>query len=96
VKKKKMGEDVDIDEEEIRITSPYEQKNVLTSGNIEMDKKMGGGIPAGSLTIIEGPNDCGKSVVTQQIMWGGLQQGFTITSKGNRLGCRDSVFEIYH
>ncbi|NQE46693.1 putative flagella-related protein H [ANME-1 cluster archaeon GoMg2] len=76
-----MGEEeVDIDEEEIRITSPYEQKDVLTSGNIEMDKKMGGGIPAGSLTIIEGPNDCGKSVVTQQILWGGLQQGFTITS----------------
>ena len=76
-----MGEeDVDIDEEEIRITSHYEQKDVLTSGNTEMDKRMGGGIPAGSLTIIEGPNDCGKSVVTQQIMWGGLQQGFTITS----------------
>ena len=73
-------EEGDIDEEEIKITSPYEQKDVLTSGNVEIDKKMGGGLPAGSLTIIEGPNDCGKSVVTQQIMWGGLQQGFNIAS----------------
>jgi len=73
-------EEESIDEEEIKITSPYEQKDVLTSGNVEIDKKMGGGIPAGSLTLIEGPNDCGKSVLTQQIMWGGLQQGFHIAS----------------
>ncbi|MHC1635618.1 MAG: archaellum protein ArlH [Candidatus Methanospirareceae archaeon] len=75
-----MQKGEDIEEEEIKIISPYEQKEVLTSGNTEIDKKMGGGIPVGSLTLIEGPNDCGKSVLTQQIMWGGLQQGFTIAS----------------
>ena len=74
--KKKEGDE----EEEIRITSSYERKDILTSGNTEIDKKIGGGIPAGSLTLIEGPNASGKSVLTQQIMWGAAQQGFTVAS----------------
>ena len=64
------------DDEDIKITSVYENKEILTCGNMEMDKKMGGGIPTGSLVIIEGGNDTGKSVIAQQIMWGALQQGF--------------------
>lgn len=68
------------EEEEIKITASYERKDVLTSGNAEIDKKMGGGIPANSLTLIEGPNASGKSVLTQQIMWGAAQQGFTVAS----------------
>ncbi len=64
-------------EDEISITSVYDNKEILTSGNTEIDKKMGGGIPSGSLTLIEGANDTGKSVLTQQLTWGGLQQGFT-------------------
>lgn len=71
-----MGEEKAEDDQEIKIASIYGAKDVLTSGNTEMDKKMGGGIPAGSLTLIEGGNDTGKSVLTQQLMWGGLQQGF--------------------
>jgi len=66
----------DSDEDDIKIVSVYENKEILTCGNMEMDKKMGGGLPAGSLTIIEGGNDTGKSVIAQQIMWGALQQGF--------------------
>lgn len=73
-------EDEEIDEEEIKIVASYEQKDVLTSGNTEIDKKMGGGIPAGTLTLIEGPNASGKSVLTQQIVWGAAQQGFTVAS----------------
>jgi len=68
--------DMNDDDEDIKIASVYENKEILTCGNMEMDKKMGGGIPAGSLTIIEGGNDTGKSVIAQQIMWGALQQGF--------------------
>ncbi|MDF2954559.1 MAG: Archaellum biogenesis ATPase ArlH/FlaH [Candidatus Alkanophagales archaeon MCA70_species_2] len=64
------------DEEELE--DVYKNKKVLSTGNSEIDKKMGGGIPVGSLTLIEGPNDSGKSVLSQQIMWGGLQQGFTM------------------
>jgi len=71
-----MAKEIDDDNDDISITSVYDNKEILTSGNMEIDKKMGGGIPAGSLTLIEGANDTGKSVLTQQLMWGGLQQGF--------------------
>ena len=70
-----MPKEVDDDNEDISITSVYDSKEILTSGDMEIDKKMGG-IPAGSLTLIEGAKDTGKSVLTQQLMWGGLQQGF--------------------
>lgn len=73
-----MGkEEDDVDEEDIKLGSAYASKETLTSGNGEVDKKMGGGIPAGTLSLIEGGNDTGKSVLTQQLLWGGLEQGFT-------------------
>lgn len=55
-----------------------EKKRSITTGNVELDKKMGGGIPEGSLTLIEGQSDAGKSVLVQQLAWGGLQDGFKI------------------
>lgn len=54
------------------------KKRAITSGNIELDKKMGGGIPEGSLTLIEGQSDAGKSVLVQQLTWGALQDGFRV------------------
>jgi len=53
-------------------------KRILTTGNIELDKKMGGGIPEGSLTLIEGQSDAGKSVLVQQLTWGGMRNGFRV------------------
>src|SRR3972149_5073951 len=50
----------------------------ITTGNVELDKKMGGGIPEGSLTLIEGESDAGKSVLVQQLTWGGLRDGFRV------------------
>lgn len=47
---------------------------VISTGNLEIDKKMGGGIPRGSLILIEGQSDSGKSVLTQQMVWGSLHQ----------------------
>ncbi len=51
----------------------------ISTGNSEIDKKLGGGIPVGSLTLIEGQPDSGKSVLTQQIMWGSLGSGHKAT-----------------
>ena len=45
---------------------------VISTGNSEIDKKMGGGIPVGSLTLLEGQSDAGKSVLCQQMIWGSL------------------------
>jgi flagellar protein FlaH len=40
---------------------------------------MGDGIPVGSLALIEGSSGAGKSVLTQQIIRGSLQDGFLVT-----------------
>jgi flagellar protein FlaH len=53
-------------------------KDVLLTGKHELDKKIEDGIPLRSLTLIEGEHDSGKSVFTQQIVWGGMKQGFNI------------------
>lgn len=50
-------------------------RHLISTGNPELDKKMGGGIPEGSLTLIEGQSEAGKSVLTQQLVWGALQHG---------------------
>ncbi len=55
------------------------EATVISTGNGEIDKKMGGGIPVGSLTLIEGHSSAGKSVLTQQMMWGSLNQGLKVT-----------------
>ena len=49
-----------------------EKKEVISTGHAEIDKKLGGGIPVGSLTLIEGQSDAGKSVFAQQMIWGSI------------------------
>lgn len=51
-------------------------KTVISTGNREIDDKMGGGIPLGSLTLIEGDSHSGKSVLSQQMTCGSLAEGF--------------------
>jgi archaeal flagellar protein FlaH len=48
------------------------KREIICTGQREIDKQMGGGIPVGSLTLIEGESDAGKSVLAQQIMYGAL------------------------
>jgi flagellar protein FlaH len=52
------------------------KKTVISARNTELDSRMGGGLPTGSLTLIEGGSGSGKSVLSQQIIWGALQDGF--------------------
>jgi flagellar protein FlaH len=49
-----------------------EQLELICTGKREIDKQLGGGIPIGSLTLIEGESDAGKSVLAQQMMWGAI------------------------
>ncbi len=55
-----------------------EESHILTTGNPEIDKKIADGLPLGSLTLIEGENDTGKSVLTQQIIWGTMHANLRI------------------
>jgi flagellar protein FlaH len=52
--------------------------HLVTTGNFEIDKKIGGGLPPRSLTLVEGQSDAGKSVVTQQFVWGSLHNNLRI------------------
>jgi len=54
------------------------RKQVISTGHGEIDKKLGGGIPIGSLTLIEGQSDAGKSVLCQQMIWGSLNDDFRV------------------
>ena len=60
---------IDDDEEEVR-------RDTISTGHPEIDKKLGGGIPVGSLILIEGASDAGKSVFCQQLLWGSLKNNF--------------------
>jgi flagellar protein FlaH len=54
------------------------KSKVVSIGSSEIDKKLGGGIPLGSMTLIEGESDSGKSVLSQQMIWGSLYDGFNV------------------
>jgi len=56
-----------------------EKVKPITTGNYELDQKMGGGVPAGSLTLIEGDSGAGKSVLSQQMMHGSLAVGYHLS-----------------
>ena len=45
---------------------------IISTGSGEIDKKLGGGIPVGSLVLLEGQSDAGKSVVSQHFSHGAL------------------------
>jgi flagellar protein FlaH len=51
-------------------------KRIISTGQTEINKKLGGGIPVNSLVLIEGQSDAGKSVLCQQMAWGSLNSGF--------------------
>ena len=55
-----------------------EEMLVISTGNYELDRKIADGLPVRSLTLIEGENDTGKSVITQQIMWGAMKQELSV------------------
>lgn len=55
-----------------------EDRRIVSTGNAELDKKLADGLPLESLTLIEGENDTGKSVLTEQVIWGALKQGLSV------------------
>jgi archaeal flagellar protein FlaH len=59
-------------------TTENSDKKIISTGHPEIDKKLGGGIPIGSLILIEGQSDAGKSVLCQQMIWGSLTNGYSV------------------
>jgi flagellar protein FlaH len=48
-----------------------DDENILKLNNPELDRKMGG-LPLPSLTLVEGANDSGKTIIIQQFTYGAL------------------------
>jgi flagellar protein FlaH len=53
------------------------KREVIITGVAEVDEKLGGGIPLGSLCLVEGHADAGKSVLCQHLTHGTLGSGKT-------------------
>ena len=51
---------------------------LVSTGSLEMDARMGGSMPLGALTLIEGPPSSGKSVICQQLTHGALNSGIDV------------------
>ena len=47
----------------------------IYTGNRELDKSIGGGIPYRTLMLMEGQSAAGKSTLSQQFIWGALRSG---------------------
>jgi len=71
-------DDEDEIEEETDSKEEESAKAIISTGHPEIDKKLGGGIPIGSLILIEGESDAGKSVLCQQILWGSLFDNYKV------------------
>lgn len=54
------------------MTDDLEKSKVIITGARDLDEKLGGGIPVGSLCLIEGNSDAGKSVISQHFAYGAL------------------------
>lgn len=54
-------------------------KNAVSTGNEELDARLGGGIPMSSLLLLEGPHGSGKSVLALHIAYGALRAGLKVS-----------------
>jgi flagellar protein FlaH len=57
----------------------YTIEGYVSTQNRELDNAFGGGIPIPSLALIEGDNDSGKTVISQQFLYGSLCAGLDAT-----------------
>lgn len=47
--------------------------------NDELHRRLGGGIPAGSIVLVEGDRGTGKSILSQRLLYGFLKNNYTAT-----------------
>ncbi len=60
----------------------------------ELGRRMGGGIASGTITIIEGPDGAGKSVLTQRFTYGLLVNNHTVTYISTELSTKDFIKQM--
>ncbi len=60
----------------------------------DLESKLGGGIPKGSLIIIEGEDGGGKSIVSQRVTYGALVNGHSVTYISTELNVIDFIKQM--
>ncbi|RLG20685.1 ATPase [Methanosarcinales archaeon] len=61
----------------------------------ELEKKLGGGIPPGSLILVEGESGSGKSTICQRLAYGLLEAGHTVTYISTQLTTKGFINQMY-
>jgi len=54
------------------------ETKIISTGNEELDLKLAGGLPVPSIIVIEGGHGTGKTVLTQQFVYGALKSGLRV------------------
>ncbi len=60
----------------------------------QLTEKMGGGIPKGSIVLIEGPDGAGKSIMSQRLTYGFLQNDSSVTYISSELSTMGFVNQM--
>lgn len=60
----------------------------------ELGRRLGGGIAAGTITIMEGPDGAGKSVLSQRFAYGLLENNHTVTYISTELSTKDFIRQM--
>lgn len=71
-----------------------DKQKPISSGNPELDSRMGGGLPVGSLVLIEGSSGSGKSVLSQQLIFGSLNQGIRVSLFTTENGVKSLISQM--
>lgn len=53
---------------------------LLTMGVMDVDKKLGGGLPLATITLVEGDPESGKSVILDHLSYSALKEGLTVSA----------------
>lgn len=71
-----------------------EKRRLITVGVMDIDKRLGGGLPPDSLTLVEGDPDSGKSIVVQQLAFGALKEGLKASVFLSESSSRDFLAQM--
>jgi flagellar protein FlaH len=73
-----------------------EKPRLISVSVMDIDKKLGGGLPPNSLTLVEGDPDAGKSVVVQQLTYGALKEKFSVALYLSETTLREFLDQMEH
>ena len=68
---------------------------LFTLSRDELDQNLGGGIPEGSLILVEGENGSGKSILSQRLSYGLLHNNTSVTFISTQVTTRGFINQMY-